>query len=394
MALARIKTWISEILTAADLNAEFNNILNNAISLISPLTGALDCDGKEVILDADADTSITADTDDQIDFKLNGVDYYRMTTTGLTTLSSTSLTVANGVTVTAGDLTVTAGDLTMTAGAVNGARATVASAATTADIWAANGNQIDYTGTTTCTGFPAAPQAGAERILVCAAAAPFTAGANMLIDGVASGNTVTCAANDIMIVRAVTTTQFRLSRVRYDGLAQVPSMVLLQTVTASSSATVDLETGIGTTYDDYVIIADGVRPATDGEVLNCRLKQAGAYVTSASYYYHADVSSATAATYSGINGSGVGQIALSAALDNASSTSSLSFTMDLQNVNSAALDSGVTWRGRNRSDSAAVQRADGVGSLSGAGVIQGVRFFMGSGNIEVGTFRLYGIRKS
>lgn len=35
MSLARVKTWISgEVLTASDLNAEFNNILNNPGSLI------------------------------------------------------------------------------------------------------------------------------------------------------------------------------------------------------------------------------------------------------------------------------------------------------------------------------------------------------------------------
>lgn len=100
------------------------------------------------------------------------------------------------------------------------ARATVASAATTADIWSALGNQINFTGTATVTGFPAAPQAGASRELICAGACVFTAGANMLIDGVDSGSSVTCAANDTVIVRAVTLTQFKLTRVRYDGLAQ------------------------------------------------------------------------------------------------------------------------------------------------------------------------------
>ena len=104
-------------------------------------------------------------------------------------------------------------------GELNYKRTTVASAATTADIWT-GGNQIDWTGTVTCTGFPAAPQAGSERVLICAAAAPFTAGTNMLIDGVTSGQTVTCDANDQMIVRAVTTTQFKLSRVKYDGTPQ------------------------------------------------------------------------------------------------------------------------------------------------------------------------------
>ena len=38
MALSRVKVWGSEILTAADLNSEFDNILNNPFSLISPVT--------------------------------------------------------------------------------------------------------------------------------------------------------------------------------------------------------------------------------------------------------------------------------------------------------------------------------------------------------------------
>lgn len=104
-------------------------------------------------------------------------------------------------------------------GAINYKRATVASAATTADIWGAAGNVIDWTGEVACTGFPAAPQAGAERVLITAGAAPFTAGANMLIDGVTSGNTYTCAAGDTVTVRAITTTQFKLTIQKSDGTA-------------------------------------------------------------------------------------------------------------------------------------------------------------------------------
>ena len=37
-------------------------------------------------------------------------------------------------------------------------------------------------------------------------------------------------------------------------------LTLLATATASTSATIDLETGIGSTYDHYVIMYDGVRP--------------------------------------------------------------------------------------------------------------------------------------
>lgn len=99
----------------------------------------------------------------------------------------------------------------------NFARATVASHATTADIWNALGNQIDWTGTATTTVFPTAPQAGASRKLICASACSFTAGANLLIEGYPSGNTLKCAASDIVIVEAITTTQFQLTFTKYAG---------------------------------------------------------------------------------------------------------------------------------------------------------------------------------
>jgi hypothetical protein len=49
MSLARIKSWIAqEVLTASDLNAEFNNLLQNTNSLISPLTANLAAGGFKV----------------------------------------------------------------------------------------------------------------------------------------------------------------------------------------------------------------------------------------------------------------------------------------------------------------------------------------------------------
>ena len=144
--------------------------------------------------------------------------------------SSTGYTIFTSANAGASNYTITVPAVTDTlailgantfTAAQNFARATVASHATTADIWGAAGNQIDWTGTATTTAFPNAPQAGAERVLICAGACSFTAGANMLIDGVASAATVTCAAGDSVIVRAVSTTQFKLTRVKYDGTAQV-----------------------------------------------------------------------------------------------------------------------------------------------------------------------------
>tara|TARA_B100000787_G_scaffold19123_1_gene13217 strand:- start:157 stop:1032 length:876 start_codon:yes stop_codon:yes gene_type:complete len=113
-------------------------------------------------------------------------------------------------------------------GALNLSRITVASHATTADIWTGAGNQINWTGTVTTTAFPNAPKAGIERTLMCAGACSFTAGTYLLIDGVNSGDTITCAANDQIIVKAISTTHYRLSRIRYDGKAQVSAGGLTQ----------------------------------------------------------------------------------------------------------------------------------------------------------------------
>lgn len=103
MALSRVKSWSSgEVLTASDLNSEFNNILNNARSLISPLTGSLDMDGYEFILDGDADSSLTADTDDKLDLRLGAFDSFIFDGTTASSVNGITFTTAatgNGATI-------------------------------------------------------------------------------------------------------------------------------------------------------------------------------------------------------------------------------------------------------------------------------------------------------
>ena len=52
---------------------------------------ALDINGNELILDADADTSITADTDDQIDVRISGADDFQFTANTFTAASGSSI---------------------------------------------------------------------------------------------------------------------------------------------------------------------------------------------------------------------------------------------------------------------------------------------------------------
>ena len=59
----------------------------------------VDMNGLELVLDADADTTITADTDDQIDIKISGADDFQFTANTFTVLSGSTLTVASGATI-------------------------------------------------------------------------------------------------------------------------------------------------------------------------------------------------------------------------------------------------------------------------------------------------------
>ena len=59
-------------------------------------SGNVDIQGNELILDADGDTSITADTDDQIDFKTAGTDRATIDSSGMFTLSATGKVIEAG----------------------------------------------------------------------------------------------------------------------------------------------------------------------------------------------------------------------------------------------------------------------------------------------------------
>ena len=199
---------------------------------------------------------------------------------GSFTVAQLNTAVSDADVVTTGANTFT-GTQTLSAAALNEALSTVASA-TTPDIWVAGvANVIDYTGTATATGFAAAPQAGARRTLVLAGAAVFTAGANMLIDGVASASNFTGAAGDKVHVIAVTTTQFRLTPAKADGTAVAAAPVFFRVVrtagdiTTTSTALVDVTGATGT-------FTTGAFPVAVGAVL-------GAYNSTASQYIYLNI---------------------------------------------------------------------------------------------------------
>ena len=84
------------VLSAA---ASANDIIKILATNTSSITTA-DLNGAEFVLDADGDTTLTADTDDQIDIKIAGADDFRFTANNFNVLSGSTLTIDSGATIT------------------------------------------------------------------------------------------------------------------------------------------------------------------------------------------------------------------------------------------------------------------------------------------------------
>lgn len=77
MAISNYRTFVAgEVLTAANMNALQTHFTSNALTLISPLTAGLDCDGQTLTLDADADSTLRPSSDDVIVLRLQGLDAF------------------------------------------------------------------------------------------------------------------------------------------------------------------------------------------------------------------------------------------------------------------------------------------------------------------------------
>ena len=70
-------------------------VINDRTSFTSIAPLPQDLNGSELILDADADTSITASTDDQIDFKIAGADDFTFTANAFNVLTGSHATFAD-----------------------------------------------------------------------------------------------------------------------------------------------------------------------------------------------------------------------------------------------------------------------------------------------------------
>jgi len=160
-------------------------------------------------------------------------------------------------------------------------------------------------------------------------------------------------------------------------------LVYLGSATASASATVDLDNLLSATYDNYVVMVNDLLPATNSVNLHMRIGtgatptyQTTTYIDGLSNTTHFEpFVRADRSAYALSNTSGR-ETALTVNVSNANGGGDKSFYA-IGNPNIATLPGCISY-----------------GSWQTATVITSIRFYMSSGNIATGEFRVYGIANS
>lgn len=200
--------------------------------------------------------------------------------------------------------------------------------------------------------------------------------ANFVLSGVTAGQNRTLTVED------------------RNTLLMTPGWVFLSEVTASGSATADLDTTIDSTYTSYVVMFDGVKPSSNSVSLYVRLKIAGSYHAGASDYIW-NLDSITSS--SSITSNFAGQAQIDIITSNFTlSDRFVAGKLFLFSPASTAFKKMIRWDAMTYQD---IVGTDNILNVQGCGVdissnaaVTGIRFLFSSGNIAVGNFKLFGIR--
>lgn len=171
------------------------------------------------------------------------------------------------------------------------------------------------------------------------------------------------------------------------------ALTLVATVTASGSSTALFETGIDSTYDNYVFIFNGVKPSSNA-YLYVQLKINGSYQTT--WYRQNEIYLTTGGSVSSYT-SADGQIGLTASgsIIGSQTGSTANGELWLYNPSNSAIRPSYRWALEATTDSFSTQQIAFGGGIwdNGNGAVTGVKFYASTGTIN-GSFRLYGYKNS
>ena len=173
-------------------------------------------------------------------------------------------------------------------------------------------------------------------------------------------------------------------------------LVFLQGVTASNDATVNITTGMDSTYETYLLLLNNVIPVTDGTQLFLRTSSDGgsSFDSSAGNYRWAQYregdggsSSSRSASDTEIELTDSSQPPGSAAGE---STSGTIYIYHPSNTAQTCIGYDMSYM----ASSGSIIRTGGAGLRTSAADVDAVQLLFASGNVESGEINLYGIVKS
>ena len=166
----------------------------------------------------------------------------------------------------------------------------------------------------------------------------------------------------------------------------------LTSANADDDTEIDLETGIGATYDIYMIQGFKIKPVGNIATFKCRLKIDGSYKTDSSYSINVAIRDGTSTSYVAVASTTYDYIHVSGSATGSGSVETLEFWLYFYNPTATNTRKGIHGR--------TLQQYSGGGLRAGypsgfyndsAAALTGVRFLFSGGNIDSGHFALYGL---
>lgn len=168
--------------------------------------------------------------------------------------------------------------------------------------------------------------------------------------------------------------------------------VLIETITASASATVDFDSGINSTYKVYAVVIANALPATDGVNLYLRVSDDGGvtYEADASDYVWALDLLNTSGGETLAGAAGDTEIELIDTLNQGNTTAEKISGIVYMFAPDESAKTHFTWQLSAFNNTVAFHWVSGSGCSTAEVATNAIRFLYSSGNIASGTFKLYG----
>jgi hypothetical protein len=167
---------------------------------------------------------------------------------------------------------------------------------------------------------------------------------------------------------------------------------LLQTATASSSSTVDITTGMDSTYQNYAVIYSNVHPATDDVLLQIRVSTDGgsSFDSSSNYRYSSHCLRDNGSEGLTVN-TGNDKLYVSGITFGNANNECGNGIVYIGNPSSSTFSTSFNILASNMDNSGRSSTCNTGGVWTTTTAVNGIQFFFSSGNVDAGVFKLYGI---